>query len=171
MNPKIDAMRVSATRHCLWTTAAVELERDEAEELERFVADILELMGAIGFDEQDITSGDGVQLAFILDLRSACDYIDLVFIVVRMSGRVPARLHGEVSHRKGRCTIVAADHHPHLDTTHAIHGDRCCRRVFFSLDEHDVPLVLMKLFRENKLPPNDEYRNINDGMTDVSRPD
>ena len=65
-----------------------------------------------------------MKVAIMLNPGVALQHVDLVLIVVLMTGGMATRLDGEMTHGKLRRTIIAAYHHPHLHPAGSLHFHR-----------------------------------------------
>lgn len=88
--------------------AVVRAIRNQAQELERLTSGILELMDIVRFHEHDVSGANRVGGVVLVDLAFTFNHIDLMFIRVMVSGRMPTGFYLELPHGKAWGTIIAA---------------------------------------------------------------
>ena len=97
---------------------------DQAQELERFVSDVFELMNVVRSDQHDIAGSDRMVSISFVDFTFPFNNENFVFVGMVVQGSEAPRCYFELSHGEIGCPIVAAEQPAHLAAARTGHSYR-----------------------------------------------
>ena len=95
----------------------------QADEFQRFLSGVLELVQLVGFHMQDIATTDLGELAIVLNLPLAGVNHHFVFVIMLMAGGMAPGLDHEMSHGEILHAVLAAKKDAHVHAFRPIHLD------------------------------------------------